>query len=168
IGPQFDTDNMDKTRLERETQRSNSNSNIGSMTPKVSSNFEEQEENIEDIDAYLPALPPDILAERQRKKEEQGKKTSGIKETTYKRQIGPTMPLNINDEYQNSEEEEIIGPVFPKDLDENDDKYALERTIQEFEERSERMRSSLEDEKSEKRSGRGEWMLVPPPQVRYL
>ncbi|RHZ77191.1 hypothetical protein Glove_184g76 [Diversispora epigaea] len=169
IGPQSDADNIDKTRLDRETQRSNSNNNIGFTTPKVSSNFEEQEENIEDIDAYLPALPPDILAERRRKKEEQEKKTSGIKETAYKRQIGPaTMPLNIKVEDQNSEEEEIIGPVFPKDLDENDDKYALERTIQEFEERSERMRSSLEDEKSEKQSGRGEWMLVPPPQIRYL
>lgn len=148
IGPQLDTGSVNETsetKLGRETPRSDENT--GPTTPKVSSNFGEQDGSTEDIDAYLPALPPDIIAERQRKKAEREKATTtGVKETTSKRIIGPAMipPKEYQNSGEEEPEEEIIGPVLPKDLGENDEKYVLERTIQEFEERSERMRSSIE------------------------
>ncbi|CAG8805404.1 5317_t:CDS:2, partial [Racocetra persica] len=86
----------------------------------------------EDLDAYLPALPPDLLAERQRKK-------------------AAKLEQNVDSQ------------LLPKDFEKNKDDLILQQTIQEFEERAEKMRQTLEpDDKADKPLQRGEWMLVPP------
>ncbi|CAG8484469.1 16064_t:CDS:2 [Acaulospora colombiana] len=141
-------------------------------SPQVSSNLEKGgnwDDDEDDLDAYMPELPPDILAERQRKKIEQEKSLG--KSGTEKRRIGPAMPPSIEyDEYQISEEEDdVVGPVLPKDFKEKNEAYVFQSAIQEFEERSDKMRQKLESgEDGERRLERGEWMLVPPPEARFL
>ncbi|CAG8650384.1 1452_t:CDS:2 [Funneliformis mosseae] len=80
-----------------------------------------------------------------------------------KRVIGPAMmpPPEYSNYQEYEEEEEIVGPVLPKDFKEGNNDDGLLRTIQEFEERAERMRKTLEPLQ------RGEWMLV-PPEAKFL
>jgi hypothetical protein len=63
-----------------------------------------------------------------------------------RRVIGPAMmPPFGNGNYQELEEEEedIIGPILPKTFKDDKDDVGLQKTIQEFEERAERMREAL-------------------------
>jgi hypothetical protein len=62
-----------------------------------------------------------------------------------KRVIGPAvMPPPGYNSYQEYEDEgDAIGPVLPKDFEKDDDS-CLQKTIQEIEERAERMRKALE------------------------
>ncbi|CAG8827737.1 8558_t:CDS:2, partial [Cetraspora pellucida] len=123
----------------------------------------------EDPDAYLPALPPDLLAERQRKKAaklEQNVDSQHNGAAKLKRRpFGPALPnpteyLNFDEE---EEEEIVIGPVLPENFEKDKDDLILQQTIQEFEERAEKMRQTSEpDNKADKPLQRGEWMLVPP------
>ncbi|CAG8478913.1 7235_t:CDS:2 [Acaulospora morrowiae] len=129
-------------------------------------NLTEEEGNLDD---YMPELPPDIIAERQRKKIEQENNLN--KGDLDKRKIGPAMPPFVGyDEHQTSEEEEdIVGPILPRDFNEKNDELAFQSAIQEFEERADKMRQKLESgEEGENRLQRGEWMLVPPPEAKFL
>ncbi|KAG9294802.1 hypothetical protein G9A89_008494 [Geosiphon pyriformis] len=124
----------------------------------------------DDPDVYMPALPPDMLAERQEKKNRasEGKKnqTNKTTKTTSRRILGPAvMPPPGYQPYKGEEEEEIIGPVLPEGLTDNlNQELDLQRRLEEFEERSERMRQALRPDLSDSEGilQRGEWMLVPP------
>ncbi|CAG8681081.1 9282_t:CDS:2 [Dentiscutata heterogama] len=145
-----------------EKRNSQYNAQIGPQIP-LSTEMDEAEE---DLDAYLPALPPDLLAERQRKKAAKLEQNVDSQRkgaaNPRRRPIGPTLPHPT--EYSNFDEEDVvIGPILPKDFEENKDDLILQQTIQEFEERAEKMRQTLEpDDKTDKPLQRGEWMLVPP------
>ncbi|KAF0554086.1 hypothetical protein F8M41_019580 [Gigaspora margarita] len=153
----------DASKSSHDPERRNSQHNvqIGPQIP-LSTEIDLNQETEEDPDAYLPALPPDLLAERQRKKaaklvqnvDSQRKGTANPR----RRAIGPTLPHPT--EYSNfDEEEDIIGPILPKDFEENKDDLILQQTIQEFEERA---RQAEPEDKTDKPLQRGEWMLVPP------
>jgi hypothetical protein len=60
-----------------------------------------------------------------------------------KRVIGPAVMPPPGYSHQ-EEEEDIIGPILPKDFKEESVDSSLQKTIQEFEERAERMRKALE------------------------
>lgn len=61
-----------------------------------------------------------------------------------KRVIGPTVMPPPGYSHQEEEKVDIIGPILPKDFKEGSDDSGLQKTIQEFEERAERMRKALE------------------------
>lgn len=62
-----------------------------------------------------------------------------------KRVIGPAvMPPPGYSHQEEKEEEDIIGPILPKGFKEGSDDSNLQKTIQEFEERAEKMRKALE------------------------
>ncbi|CAB4378167.1 unnamed protein product [Rhizophagus irregularis] len=86
-----------------------------------------------------------------------------------KRVIGPAvMPPPGYSHQEEKEEEDIIGPILPKGFKEGSDDSNLQKTIQEFEERAEKMRKALEpNDQGDKPLQRGEWMLV-PPETKFL
>ncbi|CAG8489858.1 21219_t:CDS:1 [Gigaspora rosea] len=108
-----------KSSHDPERRNSQHNIQIGPQIP-LSTEIDLNQETEEDPDAYLPALPPDLLAERQRKKaaklvqnvDSQRKGAANPR----RRPIGPTLPRPT--EYSNFDEEEdvIIGPILPKDI----------------------------------------------------
>ncbi|CAI2184326.1 13709_t:CDS:2 [Funneliformis geosporum] len=124
-----------------------------------------------------PQIPSSSIGEHNMKDEDNDRKLRNslpaISEGTSshkKRVIGPAMmPPPEYSNYQEYEtEEEIVGPVLPKDFNEGNDDNGLLKTIREFEERAERMRKTLEsNEQGDKPLQRGEWMLV-PPETKFL
>lgn len=102
----------------------------------------------EDEDAYLPALPPDLVAP--------------------KRKLGPTLPANssqtrfYDDDLSDSEE---VGPMpAPAGPHAN----AADDAVREFMEREERRRKADEEARQPKKLQREEWMLVPPSSSSVL
>ena len=106
------------------------------------------EDGEENEDAYLPALPPDLVAPR--------------------RKLGPTLPTNSSqtrfhdDDLSDSEE---VGPMpAPAGPHANSEDDA----VREFMEREERRRRADEEARRPKKLQREEWMLVPPSSSSVL
>ncbi len=144
IGPQVGGDSIElrSNRSFDHDSEVSENATIGPMLPQErvqigpqisSSSIGKHKTKNKDYDRKLrqPSLPSN---------------SEGNSSNPKKRVIGPTMmPPPQYDNYQRYEEEEdIIGPVLPKDFKESSDDSDLQRTIQEFEERAERMRKTLE------------------------
>ncbi|KAI9032837.1 hypothetical protein CLU79DRAFT_728268 [Phycomyces nitens] len=115
---------------------------------------------LDDEDAFLPELPPDLLERR--------KNVKVVPEDNKhrrRRPVGPAMPscpLSVAT-YEDAEE---IGPVMPLSYDA--EKMAVQSTMADIEERARQSKERME--KKDEGSGkieRPEWMLL-PPEVDYL
>ncbi|CAG8599251.1 9506_t:CDS:2 [Paraglomus occultum] len=171
IGPQLPS-SLIETEGKVSTPQSNSNVLQEKPTEPLLSSSSTLEHTVEedDPDAYLPALPPDLLEERQKNKQRAGNDKAIRSKGPI---IGPAMPPPgyLADQKEDEEDEEdMVGPVLPKGFipyayeDEVDDKVA------EIEERAARMRKQLDLDNTsaqDKPLERGEWMLV-PPEARFL
>jgi len=169
IGPQLSSSLIES---EKRVSTPQPDSNVLQEKPESQlSNSETLEHTVEedDPDAYLPALPPDLLEERRKNKQRAGNDKAVRSNGPI---IGPAMPppgYAVNQE-EEEEEKDIVGPVLPRGFipylyeDEVDDKVA------EIEERAARMRKQLDLDNTstkDKPLERGEWMLV-PPEAKFL
>lgn len=132
---------------------------IGPVLPSSSSKATQQKEDpdsdSDEDDDYMPALPPELIAQRE----------SGP-EPPKKRVAGPAMPppssshqQHYRRSYSDDEDDDLVGP--------RPDLAAVEFDTEEYEalvrreEIEARARKAREGDKEEKVE-RGEWMLVPP------
>jgi hypothetical protein len=100
----------------------------------------------EDEDAYLPALPPDLVA--------------------TKRKLGPALPAHSSQtQFHDDLSDEEVGPMpAPAGLQTN----SADDAVREFMEREERRRKADEEASRPKKLQREEWMLVPPSSSSVL
>ncbi|TFY60981.1 hypothetical protein EVJ58_g4804 [Rhodofomes roseus] len=115
----------------------------------------------EEEDDYVPALPPDMLASRG------AGPTSGAKTTENKRVVGPALPPHLAGRktfYDEDEDDDDYGPApLPSGF------ASKEKSgVEEFLEREERRKKQLEEASKPKALQREEWMLVPPSQSDLL
>ncbi|RIA85275.1 hypothetical protein C1645_741698 [Glomus cerebriforme] len=160
IGPQVGGDSIElRSNRSKHDSEASENITIGPMLPQ---------ERVQ----IGPQIPSSLIGEHKSKIEDNDHKSlqhsaSNLDSSNHKKRvIGPAMmPPPGHDSYQ---EEDIIGPILSKDSKEGRDDSGLQKTIQEFEERAERMRKALEsNHQSDKPLQRGEWMLV-PPETKFL
>jgi hypothetical protein len=112
-------------------------------------------------------MPSSLIEHKTKIEDDRNSRPLSLPTNHKKRVIGPAIMPPPGYSYQ-EEEDDIIGPILPKDLKERSDDIGLQKTIQEFEERAERMRKALEpNDQGDKLLQRGEWMLV-PPETKFL
>ncbi|KAI7870856.1 hypothetical protein BDF14DRAFT_1770439 [Spinellus fusiger] len=114
-----------------------------------------------DEDAYMPALPPDMIEERQKATE---KVQTAEKPQGRRRRQQPAGPLLPTYPLAYDSEEEDIGPVLPTNY--NADEAATQSTLAAIEAHVHRTITDKKEESSGKVE-RPEWMLL-PPEVDYL
>ncbi|CAG8463826.1 2629_t:CDS:2 [Ambispora gerdemannii] len=190
--PQTDSDEQEVSDNEQEVsdneqevsdnEQEDSNEHLSSKSKSSNLDPIESEDirDQDDPDSYMPALPPDLLEERAKRKRNLKSEArdlnvsvdgdESLNKKSSRRVVGPAAPpppeflANLqNGEVE--EEEDIIGPVLPKGFsDEINDEIEMQTKIHEFEQRAEKMRRELrpDDSDSEKKTERGEWMIVPP------
>ncbi|KAI7897217.1 uncharacterized protein EV154DRAFT_475539 [Mucor mucedo] len=127
--------------------------------PQIPQHILETKPVEEDItpDDFAPALPPDLLEQRQ-------KQTPQPQTGRRRRPVGPTFPTGP---IPNQEEDEyMVGPALPKDY--NPEVEAKYSAIHAIEERAREAREAMEKKEADKgKVQRPDWMLV-PPEVDYL
>ena len=102
-------------------------------------------EDEEDVDAYLPALPPDLVPPA--------------------RILGPSFPQASRLQENQSDSDDDVGPM-PAPAGTKSDGPG--DAVREFMEREERRRRADEEARKPKRLQREEWMLVPPSNSSLL
>ncbi|GAA5805905.1 hypothetical protein HPULCUR_011431 [Helicostylum pulchrum] len=111
-----------------------------------------------DPDDFAPALPPDLLQQRQQK-------TTTQATGRRRRPVGPTFPSGPMPPPV-EEDDYIVGPALPKNY--NPEEEAKYSAIQAIEERARESREAMEKKEANKdKVERPDWMLV-PPEVDYL
>jgi|tagenome__1003787_1003787.scaffolds.fasta_scaffold20277761_1 hypothetical protein len=139
IGPQVGGDSIElrSNRSSDHDSEVSENTTIGPMLPQERVQIGPQ------ISSSLIGKHKTKIEDYDRNSRQQSLPTK-LESSHKKRVIGPAIipPSGINS-YRGYEEEVTIGPVFSQDFKEDNDS-GLQKTIQEIEERAERMRKTLE------------------------
>ncbi|KAJ1914491.1 hypothetical protein H4219_004765 [Mycoemilia scoparia] len=119
-----------------------------------------------DSDAYIPDLPPDLIAKRKTAKEAPTQPTLTAKPKTTDGVIkGPILPGQVQNNNDDSEDDAIVGPSVALA---NDSSMGVEdQAIEQFVSRQQNRLQSQKNQQSkddEPNTGnkRGEWMLIAP------
>ncbi|CAG8520367.1 2140_t:CDS:2 [Ambispora leptoticha] len=160
IGPEIPEHLLKKFQTDSDKQETSDNEKEESTKEQLSLNLEPENvetENVirdqDDPDSYMPALPPDLLEERAKRKRNLKSEEKDL-----------TVSVD-DDESMNNKKSSRRVIVLPKGFsDEINDEIEMQAKIREFEQRAEKMRRELRpnDSDSEKKTERGEWMIVPP------
>ncbi|KAI8384076.1 hypothetical protein BD560DRAFT_420546 [Blakeslea trispora] len=160
IGPHFpDREKQQKVNTDEIAISDDEDAVAGPVIPphileKMNKQVEPEEEV--NADDFAPALPPDLLVERQQQQvESHGKRR--------RRPAGPSFPMGP---IPSADDDDIVGPSLPQNYNpEEESKYSA---IQAIEERAKQTREALENkDKKDTKIERPEWMLA-PPEVDYL
>lgn len=160
VGPQIPDHILQQKRKNTEDIDISDSNMTGPQIPAHLSNKVELVEVVDEVnpDDFAPALPPDLLQQRQQKT---------ITQPTGRRRrpVGPTFPSGPMPPTL-EEEDYIVGPALPKNY--NPEEEAKYSAIQAIEERAREAREAMEKKEANKdKVERPDWMLV-PPEVDYL
>ncbi|KAI8641755.1 hypothetical protein BD408DRAFT_367666 [Parasitella parasitica] len=132
--------------------------------PQIPQHIVDQKKSTEEEDPndFAPALPPDLLEQRQKQQQQPNQRPAVGRR---RRPVGPSLPSGPIPS-STDDDDFLVGPALPKDYNvEEEAKYSA---IQAIEERARSTKEAMEQKEADKNKvERPAWMLV-PPEVDYL